>query len=240
MVSSKPKLALSLCFASLTLSSCFVQHRIVKQPGTRPDRPPLTATKEQLIERIHAASDAIQSFNMRADMSPSVGSLNGGALTDYATIRAYVLFRRPTDMRVIGLDPVVHSTTIFDMASTGEEYKVSLPSKNRFIIGDNSAPPDSKNKLENLRPSAFLNALIIAPPTTGEATMLEDDTDETKATYILFVPRQRRRPSSGPRRLLRPPHPGDHPPKNLRPQRQHRQRDQVLAGNNTAKSFSRQ
>jgi len=190
MFLNKSKLVFPLCITCLILTSCFVQHRVVKQPGATPNRPTLTATKEQLIERIHAASDPIQSFNMRADMAPSVGSLNGGELTDYATVRAFVLFRRPEDIRVVGLDPVVHSTTIFDMVSTGNEFRVSIPSKNRFIEGNNDAPPDSKNKLANLRPSAFLNALIIAPPNPDDLTMVEDDTDETKATYILFMVRR--------------------------------------------------
>ncbi len=190
MFLNKSKLVFLLCLTCLTLASCFVQHRVVKQPGATSNRPMLTATKDQLIDRIHAASDPIQSFNMRADMSPSVGSLNGGELTDYATVRAFVLFRRPDDIRVVGLDPVVHSTTIFDMVSTGNEFRVSIPSKNRFIEGDNNAPPDSKNKLANLRPSAFLNALIIAAPKPDDLTMVEDDTDETKATYILFMVRR--------------------------------------------------
>jgi hypothetical protein len=175
----------------MACSGCFVRKRVLTPPqGTPANRPILTATKEDLLERIRAAFDPIQNFNMRADMSPSVGSVYTGALTDYATIRAYVLFRRPDDIRVIGLDPVVHSTTIFDMVSMGNEYRVSIPSKNDFIEGDNSAPPTSKNKLENLRPAAFLQSMIIAPPGPGELTALEDDTDETKAVYIVLILRQ--------------------------------------------------
>ena len=70
----------------------------------------LVATKDQLLDRLRGLSEPIQNFNMKADMSPSVGSVNGGELTDYATIRAYILFRKPDEIRVLGLDPVVHST----------------------------------------------------------------------------------------------------------------------------------
>jgi len=176
-----------LCLAAFPLASCFVQHRTVAPPGKVTNRSLITATREQLIDRIHEAFDPIQSFKMRADMSASVGKLYGGELTDYATVRTDVLFRRPDDIRVLGLDPVVHSSTIFDMVSTGPDFRVYIPSKSRFIEGDNNAPPSSTNKMENLRPSAFLNSMMIVPPGPADRTMLEDDTDETKAIYILFV-----------------------------------------------------
>jgi hypothetical protein len=176
-----------VCLAGFCLTSCFVQHRRVAPPGNVQNRPLLTATKDELVERLHRAFDPIHSFNMRADMSASVGKLYGGELTDYATVRTYVLFLAPDDIRVLGLDPVVHSATIFDMVSTGPEFRVSIPSKSRFIMGDNNAPPNSRNALENMRPSAFLSSMAIAPPASGEATMLENDTDETKAVYILFL-----------------------------------------------------
>jgi hypothetical protein len=176
-----------LCLG-MALTGCFVRKRVLTPPqGTPANRPILTAGKDELLDRIRAAFDPIQNFSMRADMSPSVGSVYTGALTDYATIRAYVLFGRPSEIRVIGLDPVVHSSTIFDMVSSGNDYRVSIPSRNEFIEGDNNAPPNSKNKLENLRPSAFLQSMIVAPPEPGELTVLEDDTDETKAVYIVLM-----------------------------------------------------
>jgi len=121
-------------------------------------------------------------------MSSSVGSLYGGQVTDYPNITGYILFMRPDDIRVIGLDPVIHGTA-FDMVSTGNTFRVSIPSKNQFIVGQNSAPSlDSKNKLENLRPVAFLHSLLVTPPDTeANYTIMEDDTNETKAIYILMI-----------------------------------------------------
>ena len=184
--------SVAFALAALVSSSCFVRHRIVPAPGKVQNRPLLTATKDDLIARIHRVYDPIQSFNLRADMAPSVGTLYGGELTDYATIRAYILFRRPDHIRVMGLDPVVHSTRIFDMVSMGSVFHVYIPSKNAFYIGDNNAPPSSKNKMENLRPTAFLTSLIVAPPDASDRTMLEDDTDESKAVYIVFMIREDR------------------------------------------------
>lgn len=183
----KRALWMALLFYCLIFSACLVRRRVVVPQGARQSRPLLSATKEELIQKIHQMTDPIQSFTMKIDMSPSVGSLYGGKVTDYPTISGYILFLRPESIRVIGLDPVIHSTA-FDMVSTGNEFRVLIPSKNQFIIGRNDAPATSKNKLENLRPAAFLTALLINPPdAAAEHTFVEDDTNETKAVYILTV-----------------------------------------------------
>jgi len=179
-----------LCAVTLLLPACLVRTRVVAPPGKVANRPLLTARKEDLIDRIHQISDRIQSFTMKADMAASVGSLYNGAVKDYATIAGILIFLRPDLIRIIGQDPVVHST-LFDMASVGNEFHLSIPSKSRFIEGANDAPAKSPNKLENLRPAAFLSALLIQPPDAKtNVTLMEDDTDETKAIYILFIIRR--------------------------------------------------
>ena len=179
------KVTILVCFATVFFSSCLVRRRTIPPPGKpNVNRPLLVATEPDLIRRIHLASDAIQSFTLKADMSPSVGQLYGGQVTDYATIIGFVLFRRPNDIRVIGQDPVIHST-LFDMVSTGNDFRVLLPTKNQFVIGTNDAPAVSKNKLENLRPAAFLTSLLIIPPGATDLTLMEDDTNESKAVYIV-------------------------------------------------------
>jgi len=184
------QLAILVCLAALFSSACLVRRRVVAPPGkSKENRPLRIATKHDLIQLIHNAWDPIQSFTMKADMSPSVGQLYGGQVTDYATITGFVIFRRPDDIRIIGQDPVIHST-LFDMVSTGNTFRVSLPTKNQFVIGANDAPATSKNKLENLRPAAFLTSLMIMPPGQEDLTLMEDDTNETTAVYIIQVIRR--------------------------------------------------
>jgi outer membrane lipoprotein-sorting protein len=179
-------LALIFAVATLSSTSCLVRTRTVAPPGKTANRPLLKATKDELIQRIHSVSDPIRSFTMKIDMAPSIGNLYGGKVTDYPEISGYILYRKPDEIRVIGLDPVVHSTA-FDMLSKGNEFRVLIPSRNQFIEGLNDAPANSPNKLENLRPVAFLTSLLINPP-VGDAdpTILEDDTNETKAIYIMM------------------------------------------------------
>jgi Domain of unknown function (DUF4292) len=176
-----------IAFVSILSSSCLVRTRTVAPRGQQANRPALTATKQELLERIRRVADPIQSFSIKAEMSPSVGGVFGGRVTDYPTIRGFILFRRADQIRVIGLDPVVHST-ILDMVSLGNDFHVSIPTKSQFIEGSNDAPATSKNKLENLRPIAFLNSLLINPAGPSESTIMVDDSDETMAMYnLMFV-----------------------------------------------------
>jgi hypothetical protein len=179
-----------ICVCTLPLSSCFVRKRVVTPPGYRPGATLLRATKDELIERVHRIADPLQSFNMRMQMSPSVGSLYVGEVKDYATLGGYILFKKPDDIRILGLDPVLGST-IFDMVSLAETFRIHIPSKKRFIEGRNDAPPTSKKQLENLRPVAFLTSLIIQPPEPrADIVLLEEDTNEREAVYILLIIRR--------------------------------------------------
>jgi hypothetical protein len=180
-----------LIFAAIAFEpACLVRKRTVKPPGAKENKPLLTATKEELIQRIHNISDPIDSFNLKVDMAPSVGNLYGGQVTDYTSIIGYILYRKPDQIRVIGLEPAIHGTA-FDMVSIGNDFRVSIPLKSQFIEGRNDAPANSPNKLENLRPAAFLTALLIRPPDPkNDLTVLEDDTNETKAVYILMMVRR--------------------------------------------------
>lgn len=179
--------AAALCLAALPLSSCLVRRRVVTRQGKHDTRPILTATKEQLIERIRTSFEQVHSFTATLDMTPALGSVYKGEITEFPDVRGYVIFRKPEDIRIIGLDPVIH-TRAFDMVSIGPEFRLLLPSKNRFIEGRNDAPAVSKNKIENLRPAAFLQAMLVFPPDPAtEVPVLEDDTDEEHALYILLI-----------------------------------------------------
>ena len=59
-----------------------------------------------------------------------------------------------------GQAPVVR-TTIFDMVSNGEEFRLYLPTKQKFIVGKTSYQHPAKNALENLRPQHILQALLV-------------------------------------------------------------------------------
>ncbi len=49
------------------------------------------------------------------------------------------------------------------MVSDGTDFKLYIPSRNRFLVGRNEIDQPSQNKLENLRPQHFLEALLVRP-----------------------------------------------------------------------------
>ena len=53
----------------LPLSSCFVRKRVVAGPAPHKNQPLLSATKDELVAKVHAIFDPIHAFNMRADIS---------------------------------------------------------------------------------------------------------------------------------------------------------------------------
>lgn len=182
---------LALSFGLLSVSCRLITHRTIRRNGkvATPAQVLLTASRDDLVTRINRIYDAIQSFQTTVDMTPSVGSVYKGQITEIHDVRAYVLFRKPADIRIIGQLPVV-GTKAFDMVSDGQNFRFFLVSKNLFVEGSNSAPATSKNQLENLRPSAFLSSMLIRPVEPGEHPILEDQTDEENALYILQLIRQ--------------------------------------------------
>lgn len=178
----------------LMSSSCLVSRRGINRHGkpvTAASAPKLlNATRDQLNARITDFYNSLMSFQATADLTPSVGSVYTGQITEIKDVRAYVLFRKPATIRIIGQYPVVR-TTAFDMVSDGSRFKASLPDKSLFEIGANDAPRTSKSKLENLRPQDFLSSMLIMPVDTAtEGTSLIDFIDEDNAFYVLNFVRQ--------------------------------------------------
>ena len=148
------------------------------------------ATRDELNARIARIYSSIDSFQASVDMTPSVGSVYKGVIAEYRDVRSFVLFHKPDQIRILAQYPVVR-TTAFDMVSDGADFRFYLVAKNLFVTGSNTAPTNSANALENLRPDAFLGSMLIRPADPATETMvLFDDTDEENATYILMFLRK--------------------------------------------------
>jgi outer membrane lipoprotein-sorting protein len=177
-------LILLICLSALDFSGCFVRRRIITRKGPNPTPVLVTADKQTLIDHLARQYEAIRSFSATVDMTPALGSAEKSKITEYKDVRGYILFRKPADIRIIGLYPVVRNKA-FDMVSNGKDFRLYLPSQNRFVTGSNQYAGQSKNKIENLRPQHFLEALLVAPMQTGEKAELVNLTDEDNAVYIL-------------------------------------------------------
>jgi len=136
-----------------------------------------TATKQELLDRINAEAVKIQTLNATVDIATSVGGERKGKVTDYEEIRGYILVRKPDMLRMIGLFPIVRNKA-FDMVSQGDQFKLSIPAKNKFYIGHNDVVHPAANPLENLRPQVIYNALLLPEiDPRNDIAVLEDSTE---------------------------------------------------------------
>ncbi|MBI3696087.1 MAG: DUF4292 domain-containing protein [Acidobacteria bacterium] len=172
--------------AALALSSgCLVRHRKLER-ATHRNAPLLSAGVEQLTEMLRQRYQSIETLNAIVDLEPSVLSASKGEIADYKDVRGYILVRKPAWIRVVGLYPVVR-TTAFDMVSDGRTFRVYLPGKNLFLVGQNRIDQPSPRKLENLRPEHLLDALLIRPPNETERAVVENWSEGGTPAYILHV-----------------------------------------------------
>jgi outer membrane lipoprotein-sorting protein len=187
MLRRTPVAILLLCLISAVLSSCLAHHLPFGRAGANPNQKLLTADQPALIEAISRQYNAVRDFSATVDMAPSLGSAEKNRITEYKDVRAYIYFRKPAEMRILGLAPLVR-TRAFDMVSDGADFKLYISTQNRFIVGRNAVQAPSKNKLENLRPEHFVTGLLVRPldPKTEQLTMI-NLTDENNAFYILIA-----------------------------------------------------
>lgn len=182
-----PAAILLFCLVSAAFTSCLARRRLITRKATNGKTPPnlQVATEETLIDSLARQYNAVHDFSATVDMTPALGSAEKSHITEYKDVTGYILFRKPSDIRIIGLYPVVRSKA-FDMASDGSSFKLYLPSRNAFLVGQNEVTKPSANKIENLRPQYFQDAMLVRPiDLKNNKVLMENLTDEDGAYYIL-------------------------------------------------------
>jgi outer membrane lipoprotein-sorting protein len=144
------------------------------------------ATREELIEKFNAQANGVRSLNATVELRPVAGSRYSGLIEEYHEVKAFLLAKRPENIRMIGQAPVI-SKTIFDMTSDGDTFKVSLPTKNKFLVGKVAVERNSAKPIENLRPQHLFDALLWPEIVKGETVLSEEFNDENARYYILTV-----------------------------------------------------
>jgi hypothetical protein len=179
-------LRLSLATLALILAGCGGQVSVVK--NTPQSEKPFVkdATREELLEKFDSTAASINSLNATVELKPTAGSKYSGIIEEYHEVKAFLLAERPANIRVIGQAPVI-GTTVFDMASDGQEFRVSIPSKNKFLIGPVALERASSKPIENLRPQHLLDALLWPEIRKQETVLFEEFNDETARYYVLTV-----------------------------------------------------
>jgi len=147
-----------LCALLLGSTGCLFRSRPVQ---IRMSSAPLqNSTRDALVARVNEEASKIHTMNATVDIDASTGGSKKGKITEYEEIRGYLLAEKPNYLRMIGLMPIVRNKA-FDMVSDGNEFKLWIPPKNRFIVGHNAIDKPSASPLENLRPQHINDALLL-------------------------------------------------------------------------------
>jgi hypothetical protein len=144
------------------------------------------ATREELLEKYNAMAKGVKSVNATVELKPTAGSKYSGLIEEYHEVKAFLLAERPAYIRMIGQAPVI-GKTVFDMASDAETFSVSIPSKNKFLVGPIALERTSSKPIENLRPQHLLDALLWSEIRKQEDVPIEEFNDEKARYYVLTV-----------------------------------------------------
>ena len=135
------------------------------------------ATENELLDSYNALARGVQTVNATVELKPTAGSKYSGVIDEYHEVKAFLQASRPYNIRMIGQVPVI-GKTVFDMASDGQNFEVSIPPKNKFLAGPVSLERSSSKPIENLRPQHLVDALLWPEIHKEEAVLLEEFNDE--------------------------------------------------------------
>jgi outer membrane lipoprotein-sorting protein len=156
-------------------------HTVIAQRPVAKD-----ATREELLDRYNLIARGTKTLNATMELKPTAGSKYSGVIDEYHEVKAFLVAARPAQIRLIGQAPLV-GTTVFDMVSDGETFRVSIPSKHKFLVGTVAVERNSSKPIENLRPHHLLDALFWPEIRKEESTTLREFNDENARYYVLTV-----------------------------------------------------
>jgi outer membrane lipoprotein-sorting protein len=180
--------AAALLFPVLLLSGCSLIYSKRKLPIPKAPSIVQTVTPDDLVVRLNQRWAAIDSLNATVEIQASVLKSEEGIAKDYTTFRGHILIRKPEMLRVLGQVPVL-GTRMFDMASDGKNFTLFIPSKSMAVKGLNTVNKKSANRLENLRPGFFMDAMVVRglEPDDLYAVVADSETIEDTARKHLFA-----------------------------------------------------
>lgn len=171
-MSLKKTVAAGLMSLVPALTGCLTHTRIV--PRTHLAEMVIGTSLDQLVKQVNTQYDAIHTFKATVEIAATTGGSLQGHVTEYPRFSGYIFMRKPEDLRVILLVPVLRNQAM-DMVSDGKSWKLWIPPRNRAMDGTSQVTEPSKNGFENLRPAVFFNSLFIRGLGPDEIASLTSD-----------------------------------------------------------------
>lgn len=153
-------LKLRLIFGLMVLvqAGCLSHKRVV--PADQRLFPAQSATREQILTNLEERSKQVQTVQATILLDASGGGIKTGILTEYRQTKGFLVVQPPNNIR-LKVQALLALATVADMVSDGRQYRVSIPVRNQFLVGDNDAPATAKNAFMNLRPRVLLAGLFV-------------------------------------------------------------------------------
>lgn len=161
---------------------CAVSQKTAVKPGEAP-APLQTATKAELVDRYDHLTTDIKTLNATVSMKLTAGSAYSGVIEQYHEVSGFILAEKPHNIRVIGQAPVAGK--IFDMVSDGETFHISIPPKQKFLVGPANLERPAKKPVENLRPQHLLDAIFLPAIGEGAPVLFEEEQEAGRHFYVL-------------------------------------------------------
>ena len=155
--------ALSVMLLAMTggLTGCISTTRAVLK--TQAPAVYQTASVEQVEQQVSQRDEAIKTLNAQVLITATTGGGKEGKVKEYTSFKGYIWVKKPANLRVILLVPVLGSQAL-DMVSDGTHFTLmhaTASQGDKWVQGTNEVTKPSKNGLENLRPAVFLDSLLL-------------------------------------------------------------------------------
>jgi outer membrane lipoprotein-sorting protein len=165
-------LAVGLVTLAPALTGCLTHIRTV--PKTRPAEVVMSTTLDQLLTKVDARFNAVQTLNASVEIVASEGGARQGQVKEYPSFSGFILLRKPEDLNVLLRLPVLGSQAL-DMVSDGKTWKLWIPRQKTAMTGTSDAPNPSQHGLEGLRPKVIFDSLLVRGLTPGQIVDLTQD-----------------------------------------------------------------
>src|ERR1700761_847865 len=122
-----------------------------------------TASVYELEKLLRDRDEAVQTLSARVVVNFTIGGPQAGKKTQGGPFNGFILVRKPSNLRVLLQVPVLGSRAL-DMVSDTDSFTLMYRMPGRGDLwrqGPNSVTTISANAMENLRPSLFLDSLLV-------------------------------------------------------------------------------
>lgn len=156
------------------------------------------ASRLELIETVQRIAK-VESMRASVDITLTVRTADLTREVQSREVRGVLLTRRPGWIRTNAEAPG-GIAMVYDMASDGEQFRVSIPLRNKVYEGRNELTEISEERIENMRPQHLLDAIMIEPIENPDEVILDREMYGSSGYQILI---QTRDGEDGVRRITR-------------------------------------